>query len=399
MTCESKFLNRRTLAKIERLRARFIDGKCDRRQFLQALLSLGLSTAAVSSIFGQAAWAKNENGTGSGGEQIWDGKVFDAKGESVTIAHFGGELQDLATSAFLKDFEREFNCRVIYDADWLWFTKMSLGGANNPPIDLYNGDFPEVFNLGARGFFVSHEDIRANVPAVSEMMQEVAFYGPGIIWALHVMGIAYRTDMVQEAPQSLLDFWKAKFADRKAIYRQGNQLQAMLFMSLSQAFGKDQYDTEVAFKMFEEGKPWIISPFTGETMNLMERGEVVIAWQTDGEALLQKQRGLPIDWVRPKELATFNPMYSAIAKGSSNTKKKLAYALLDRYCSVEAAKVWTQGLFFHSLNLRATLAPELESLGFTSPREDLASLFMPDWRWYTDHEPQIIDRMNTILAN
>jgi len=399
MTGTSRFLKKRTAGEMERLEEHFIAGKMERRHFLQALLALGLTTTAASSILSQAALAQSKAGNAAKGEQIWDGQAFDAKGESVTIAHFGGELQDLATTAFLKDFEQEFNCRVIYDADWPWFTKMSLGGADNPPIDLYNGDFPEVFNLDARGFFVSHEDIRANVPSVAEMMQEVAFYGPGIIWALHVMGIAYRTDMVQEVPQSLLDFWKPEFADRKAIYRQGNQLQAMLFMSLSQAFGKDQYDTNLAFKMFEEGKPWIISPFTGETMNLMERGEVVIAWQTDGEALLQKQRGLPIDWVRPKELATFNPMYSAIAKGSSPVKKKLAFALLDRYCSAEAAKVWTEGLFFHPLNLKAKLAPELASLGFQSPQADLASLFMPDWRWYTDHEPQIIDRMNTILAN
>jgi len=332
-------LDRRTVSAVEQLEGRFIDGKCDRRHFLQGLFALGLSTTAISSIFGQAALAQSKSGNAGSGEQIWDGKAFDAGGESVTIAHWGGELQELATSAFLKDFEREFNCRVIYDADWPWFTKMSLAGPDNPPIDLYNGNLPEALNLAARDFFVSHEDVRANVPAVADMMEEITFYGPGVIWALHVMGIAYRTDMVREAPQSLLDFWAPEFVDKKAIYDPSNPLQAMLFMSLSRAFGKDQYDMEVAFQKFDEGKPWIISPFTGETMNLMERGEVAIAWQTDGEALLQKQRGLPIDWVRPKEVAPFNQMHSAIAKGSSPIRKKLAYALLDRYCSVEAAKV------------------------------------------------------------
>jgi len=297
------FLDRRTVSAVEQLEGRFIDGKCDRRHFLQGLFGLGLSTTAMSSIFGQAALAQSKSGNAGSGEKIWDGKTFDAGGESVTVAHWGGELQELATSAFLKDFEREFNCRVIYDADWPWFTRMSLAGPDNPPIDLYNGNLPEALNLAARDFFVSHEDARANVPAVADMMEEITFYGPGVIWALHVMSIAYRTDMVQEFPQSLLDFWAPEFADKKAIYDPSNPLQAMLFMSLSRAFGKDQYDIEVAFQKFEEGKPWIISPFTGETMNLMERGEVAIAWQTDGEALLQKQRGLPIDWVRPKEVA------------------------------------------------------------------------------------------------
>lgn len=386
----------RLIAETERLQGRFMEGKLDRRQMLQGLFAIGLSNTAVSMVMGDRALAQTGTGTG---EQIWDGKPFDAGGETVTVAHWGGELQDLATRAFLPQFEKDFNCKVVYDSNWPWFTKMSLAGPENPPIDLYNGNLPEAMNLDARGFFVSHDDIRANVPSVADMMPEIAFYGPGVIWAIHVMGIAYRTDMVSAKPSSLEDLWKPEFAGKKAIYGPSNSLQSILFMSVSKAFGKDQYDMEAAFRKFNEGKPWIVSPFTGETMNLMERGEVAIAWQTDGEALLQKQRGLPIDWVRAKEVAPFNQMHSAVSKGSSPMKKKLAYALLDRYCSADAGKVWTEGLFFHPLNLKAPMAPELESLGFKKPQEDLASLFMPDWRWYINNETQIVDTMNAILAN
>jgi len=239
--------------------------------------------------------------TGEAVEILWDGKPFDAGGESVTICHWGGEMQDMAYDGIIKQFEADYNCRVVYDAAYPWFPKMSTAGPDNPPIDLYGGNLPESLNLEAQGYFVSHADLKANVPAVNDMVEEIAFYGPGVIWGLHVMGLAYRTDTVVPPPTSLADLFDKTYENTRAIYVPINDLQAILFMSIAQTFGADQYDKQAALDKLQEGMPWITSPFTGETMNLMERGEVVLAWQTDGEALLQKERGLPINWVQAKE--------------------------------------------------------------------------------------------------
>jgi putative spermidine/putrescine transport system substrate-binding protein len=384
-----------TIHAVEELQSRFRDRQFNRREMLRRLMALGLSTTAISYVMADRGMAQSEGP----GEQIWDGQPFDAGGETVTVAHWGGELEDLARRAVIQQFEEDFNCRVAYDNGWPWFTKMSLAGPDNPPIDLYSGNLPEAMNLDVRGFFVSHDDIRANCPSVADLYQEVAFYGPGVIWALHVMGLAYRTDVIPEAPDSLEALWDPAYDGRKSIFGPANDLQSILFMSVSKVWGEDQYDMETAFSRFADGRPWIISPFTGETMNLMERGEVDIAWQTDGEALLQTERGLPIRWARCKEVAPFNQMHSAVSRGSSPMKKKLAYALLDRYCSAEAGTMWSEGIFFHPLNLKSQLAQPLIDLGYSDPATDLASLFMPDWRWFINNQTQIVDTMNAILAS
>lgn len=70
----------------------------------------------------------------------------------MTIAHWGGELETLARRAVIEPFEKDFNCTVTYDNAWPWFTKMSLAGPDNPPIDLYNGNLPEAMNLDVRRF-------------------------------------------------------------------------------------------------------------------------------------------------------------------------------------------------------------------------------------------------------
>jgi putative spermidine/putrescine transport system substrate-binding protein len=381
---------------VERLLRRFRNGDLSRRHFLGGLFAAGLTGTAVSALMATEARAASSEGAG---EAVWDGEVFDAQGESVTLSHWGGEIQDFAMRTVIKEFEEEFNAKVRYDADWPWFTKMSLAGPDNPPIDLYGGNLPESFNLESRGFFVTHDDLRANVPSIADMWEDIAFYGPGVIWALHVMGLAYRTDFVDAAPKSIADMWKPEFDGTRAIFRPLNDLQSIFFMSINKVFGKDQYDMQAGFSKLAEGAPWILSPFTGETMNLMERGEVNIAWQTDGEALLQKERGLPIDWVQAEEVAPFNQWHWAVSRGSSPVKKKLAYALLERYVSAKGGTDWSEALYLHPVNLKSVVSPKLLNLGYTGTSKDFENLFFPDWKWYVANQSQIVDTSNAILSS
>lgn len=382
--------------RVEALQKRYMDGDMPRRRFLQSLFALGLSSTAVSYVM-QASPAQAQDDEPA--EVVWDGEIFDAEGETVTIAHWGGEMQDIAYDIIINQFQEDFNCTVRYDPDWPWFTKMSLAGPDNPPIDLYCGNLPESFNLESRGFFTTHADLRANVPSLGQLWEEIAFHGPGVIWALHIMGLAYRTDMVTEPPTRLADMWREEYAGRRSLYVPLNDLQAIFFMSVNRVFGEDQYDMQAGFEKLAEGVPWVASPFTGETMNLMERGEVVIGWQTDGEALLQKERGLPIDWVQCEEVAPFNQMHSAVSRGSSEVRKKLAYALLDRYISPASSSAWSDALYFHPVNLEAALSPKVAELGYSGTEEDFRDLFLPDWRWYVANQSQIVDTTNAILSS
>jgi putative spermidine/putrescine transport system substrate-binding protein len=393
---ETKTSNDRLISDVSRLRERYAEGRMSRRGFLNGLFALGLGGGAVAAVMGSVRPVRADD---AAPEVVWDGKVFDAGGETMTIAHWGGEMQTIAERIIISQFEKDYNCKVRYDADWPWFGKMSLAGPDNPPIDLYGGNLPESFNLESRGFFTSQADLKANVPNVADMWEKIAFYGPGVIWALHIMGVAYRTDIVNPAPTALADMWKPEFAGKRSIYTPINDLQAILFMSIAKAFGKDQYDMQTAFDKLKAGAPWIVSPFTGETMNLMERGEVTIGWQTDGEALLQKERGLPINWVKAKEVAPFNVMHFAVSKGSSPIRKKLAYALLDRYCSPQAGTDWSQELYLHPVNLKSTLAEKKKQLGYKGTEADFADLFFPDWKWYIANQTQIVDTTNAILSS
>lgn len=87
---------------VERLLNRFRNGDLSRRGFLGGLFAAGLTGTAVSALMAGEARAAATEGVA---EAVWDGKVFDAQGESVTLSHWGGEIQDFAMRTVIKEFE------------------------------------------------------------------------------------------------------------------------------------------------------------------------------------------------------------------------------------------------------------------------------------------------------
>ena len=62
-------------------------------------------------------------------------------------------------------------------------------------------------------------------------------------------------------------------------------------------------------------------------------------------------------------------------------------------------KIKTDGLLTTVEAVRSKLAQPLIDLGYSGPETDLASLFMPDWRWFINNRTQVVDTMNAILAS
>jgi hypothetical protein len=86
------------------------------------------------------------------------------------------------------------------------------------------------------------------------------------------------------------------FSGRRGTYITSNTLQMVFFMMASLAFGEDEQDMEAGFQAMEDAMPMLISDFTGDMQALLERGEVHIAVQHDGETFMQIDEGQPLGW-------------------------------------------------------------------------------------------------------
>ena len=81
--------------------------------------------------------------------------------------------------------------------------------------------------------------------------------------------------------------------------------------------------------------PLKISDFTSQMQTLLQRGEVDICVQHDGEVFAQMNRGTPVDFLYWQERKPIHPQIMTVSQGSSDDQKQLAYAYINRACSPE----------------------------------------------------------------
>ncbi len=363
-----------------------------RRKFIKTSAAAGAVAAGGLPLFNiNHAWSQ---------DVTYDGGVFDAGGATFRLAEWPGFWQENITELLLNDFEKDFNCKFEYDGSWPWFAKFVAGGVDNPPSDAANWNIPDLIKTARAGeFFVSQDEVRANVPNANDLWPFAYDNGVGFTWAFGQYCFAYRTDLVDPAPDSFKSFWDDRFIGKRGTYVTINTLQNVFFMVANSVWGKDDRDMEAGFDALRRAMPLKLSDFTGNMQTLLERGEVEIAVLVDGEAYMQRDRGVPIDqyiWQEKKALLT---QTHTISRGAEPMQKKLAYALLNRRLSPDFQTKFDNVFYLRPTNKNAEVAPNLAANGVTNDANSTDGLWIPDWNWYVDNETEITDVSNEIFSS
>ena len=362
-----------------------------RRNFLKSTAAAGAVAAGSVSMFNiNHAWSK---------DVMWDGEVFDAGGARFRLAEWPGFWQENITQLLLNDFEKDFNCKIEYDGSWPWFAKFVAGGADNPPNDAANWNIPDMKKTARAGdFFVSQEEISANVPNTKDLWPFATKNGIGFTWAFGQYCYMYRSDLVNPPPDSFKSFWEDRFIGKRATYVSINTLQNVFFMVAALVWGKDQYDKDAAFDALRRAMPLKLSDFTGNMTTLVERGEAEIAVHVDGEVYMAQDKGIPVGiyvWKEGKPLLT---QTHTVSRGAGPMQKKLAYALLNRRLSPEFQTKFDKVFYLRPTNSKAVVPPNLAAKGVTNDATSTEGLWIPDWDWYLNNEAEITEISNEIFG-
>ncbi len=367
--------------------------RVSRRRFLKDTGTVA-GAAAVSSLplFNiNHAWSQDVQYTG---------EVFDAGGAVLRLAEWGGFWEELQRDLLLNDFEKDFNCRIEYDSSWPWFPKFVAGGPQNPAYDATNWNLPEMFKTASAGdYFMSQDEIKANVPNSGDIWPFAFDNGVGVTWAFGQYCYAYRTDLVDPPPTQFADFWQDRFAGQRATYITSNTLFMAFFMMANHVFGGDQHDMEAGFDAMRRAMPMKISDFTGNMQTLIERGEVTIGVQVDGEVYMQMDRGVaaaPMIWTERKPILT---QTQTIARYSDPMQKRLAFALLDRRLSPEFMAKFDEVFYLRPTNRNVVVPENLASKGVENTENAIEGLWIPDWNWWLENEDEIVETVNEIFAS
>lgn len=357
----------------------------------RGLLRTGAAAAGVSLFNINHAWSQDVS---------YDGGIFDAQGETITISEWGGFWEETQRKLLLDQFEKDFNCRVLYDSSFPWFPKYVANGPKRPAFAVTNWNLPEMFKTaGAGDYFLPQDEMIANVPNSQELWPFARQNGIGLTWAFSRYCYVYRTDTGIAPPTAFKDFWDGRYAGKRGTYVSTNTLQMVFFLVAAGAFGKSQYDLDAGYAAMKAASPMKISDFTGNMQALVERGEVEIAVQNDGEVYLQKAKGIPVDaylWDDPRPALS---QTKTVSRYLEPVQKKLALALINRTMGAEYQSALSEVFYYRATNRNATLAQGLIDQGVTNDASALEGMWIPDWASYLENEDDIVETVNDIFAS
>jgi putative spermidine/putrescine transport system substrate-binding protein len=358
-----------------------------------------VATAAAATLAARQGWEAQAQDSP---QVIYDGEVFDAGGATLRVGSWGGFWEEMERKYLLDQLEQDFNCTVEYDSAWPWFPKFVAGGVDNPPLDVTNWNLPELYQTAAAGaaqggFFVPLEELQANVPNSADLWPFAYQFGHGLTYLFSQLGYGYRTDQ-GDPPTDFKSFWEDRYADKRGTYITSNTLQMIFFIVASALYGSGEQDIPAGIEAMRAGMPMKISDFTGNMQTLLERGEVNICVQHDGEVYAQMARGIPAGWMYWEEFKPILTQTKVVSKGSGEIQKRLAYAYIDRACAPEFQEASAVDVFLRPANMNAVIPENLAELGVTNEASAMEGLWNPDWDWYLENRTEIDESVNEIFG-
>lgn len=271
----------------------------------------------------------------------------------------------------------------------------------NPVFDIANWNLPDMYKTARAGdYFLKPEEIVDHVPNAQDIWPFATASGVGITWAFGQYCFVYRSDISDPAPTSFKSFWDDQYAKgKRATYITSNTLQMVFFMVASEVFGSGPKDMEAGFDAMRRAMPLKISDFTGNMQTLVERGEVVIGVQWEGEVWNQLDNGIPVQpyiWTERKPLLT---QTYTIARYAEPMQKKLAFALMHRKLGNEFSSKAGSTFYLRPTRKSAPIPENLASKGVTNTASSTDGLWIPDWFWYLDNETEIVETVNEIFTS
>ena len=173
----------------------------------------------------------------------------------------------------------------------------------------------------------------------------------------------------------------------------------MIFFIVANAvYGTGEEDLAAGYEAMKSGMPMKISDFTGNMQTLLERGEVDICVQHDGEVYSQMDKGIPVNWLYWEERKPILTQTKTVSRGSGEVQKKLAYAYIDRASSAEFQEQAGAAFYLRPTNKTATMPAGLADKGLKNDAAAMEGLWNPDWNWYLENETEIVETVNEIFG-
>ncbi|RBP88590.1 putative spermidine/putrescine transport system substrate-binding protein [Rhodobacter sp. 140A] len=271
------------------------------------------------------------------------------------------------------------------------FVSKIRAGGDQAPYSVFMGNENIAAMLRAEGFFEPLD--MAKLPNAAQLHDGLVNTGNnGLRAIVSPIGLAYRTDMVKDAPTSWTDLWEnPEFKERIGLYQIGNTGAQLFLRPTGKLFGSGDTDFDTAFKKIQELVPFTQASWSGEVAAGLMRGDVIVAPVDWTEIMMLQDKGAPVAIVAPKEgVLAFEQSFNIVKTGAM---KDEAHAYINYLIDKDVQANMAQAFYTSPSNKDSVLDPALAArLPINGPK--MSEIIRFDWDSYVDLAPAVTDRWN-----
>jgi len=318
----------------------------------------------------------------------------------VNVMSWGGDYEKQITQVLGPVFLKEtgYRIQVFSKPSSAEMVATVRAQKNNPQIDVIVGD--EGPQVGAPELWVPGEF--RDLPNMADMYPLARIPNSSRVRAFAAAcGILYDAKALKERgispPMTWADLWRPEFKGKVAIAQPANVYGYSILVAAARLAGGSQQNVDPGFAKMRELLPNIAAVVRAASQlgDLFNTGGAWVGVYADPTAFRLHLKGMPVQFVHPKEGAFFVPLSIAVVKDSPHPEG--AKRFLNLMLGTQAQQLWAENFGYGPLNKKAVLTGDAaEWLTYGPARVE--KLLPLDWELMVRTLPAIIDRWNAELG-
>lgn len=210
-----------------------------------------------------------------------------------------------------------------------------------------------------------------------------------------VVGITYNPEKIKTPPTSWADIWKPEYKGRVGITNLNSTLGTGWLVEVARMRGGSETNVEAGFKAIEELRPNLgaVAANPGALATLYQQGQIDIGPGNFNAIQILKARGVPVEFVAPKEGAIAFKTTIHVVKNSPN--REMAFRLIEAALSPEVqTRLMNSPYLIVPTNTKVAMVGEIAKV-LAKDHADMKTKFVfQDWKAINRQRAAWIERFN-----
>ena len=324
--------------------------------------------------------------------QLFPG-ISHAQARKLVFATFTGSWEEAHRDVLVPAFKKASGQDMLLDAMLSVDQIAKVSAArSNPPIDVMLHDPGPALTAISQDLVepfpvTSSKNYKDLIPEAQDAT------GPSMFF--QVVGLTYNPDKIKTPPSSWADLFKPEYKGRVGMTNLNSTLGTGFLVELARMNGGNESNVEPGFAAIEKLKPSLaaVAANPGALAALYQQGQIDISPGNFNAIQILKARGVPVEWVAPKEGAIAFKTSIHIVKNSPN--KELAAQLIDTALSFEVqTKLMQPPYLVVPTNSKVKMEGEIAKVLAKDTAELKKKFVFQDWKKINEKRPEWIARFN-----